>query len=37
MRKDEYFRLLDANEKIISRCVYENIYDRHIRRLFDIE
>ncbi|MBI5010592.1 MAG: hypothetical protein HZB98_13305, partial [Bacteroidia bacterium] len=36
MKKDEYFRLLDANEKIISRCVYENIYNRHICRLFDI-
>ena len=37
MKKDDYFRLLDANEKIISRCVYENIYDRHICRLFDID
>jgi hypothetical protein len=37
MNKDEYFRLLDANENIISRCVYENIFNRHICRLFDIE
>jgi hypothetical protein len=37
VKKDEYFRLLDANEKIISGCVYENIYNRHICRLFDIE
>jgi hypothetical protein len=37
MDKDEYFRLLDANENIISRCVYENIYNRHICRLFGIE
>lgn len=36
VKKDEYFRLLDANEKIISGCVYENIYNRHICRLFDI-
>ena len=36
-KKDEYFRLLDANEKVISKCVYENIYNRHICRLFDIE
>lgn len=35
-KKDEYFRLLDANEKVVSRCVYENIYNRHICRLFDI-
>lgn len=33
---DEYLRLLDANEKIVSQCVYENIYTRHICRLFDI-
>lgn len=35
-KKDEYFKLLDANEKIISGCVYENIYNRHICRLFEI-
>jgi len=34
-KKNEYFRLLDANEKIISGCVYENIYNRHICRLFE--
>jgi hypothetical protein len=33
---DEYFRLIEANEQIISECVYENIYKRHICRLFDI-
>jgi hypothetical protein len=33
---DEYFRLIEANEQIISECVYENIYNRHICRLFDI-
>jgi tagaturonate epimerase len=36
-KKDEFNKLLDANEKIISRCVYENIYNRHICRLFDID
>jgi tagaturonate epimerase len=36
-RKDEYFRLLDANEGTVSQCVYENIYNRHICRLFDIK
>ena len=34
---DEYFRFLEANEQIISECVYENIYNRHICRLFDIK
>ncbi len=33
---DHYYKLLDANEKIVSRCVYENIYNRHICRLFGI-
>jgi len=37
IRKDEYFRLLDAHEKVVSKCVYENIYNRHICRLFDID
>lgn len=37
MRMDEFFRLLDENEKIVSQCVYENMYNRHICRLFDIE
>jgi tagaturonate epimerase len=36
LEMDEYFRLLDANESIVSQCVYENIFDRHISRLFDI-
>lgn len=33
----DYFRLIESNEKIISQCVYENIYNRHICRLFDIK
>lgn len=32
----EYYRLLEANEKTVSQCVYENIYDRHISRLFSL-
>jgi hypothetical protein len=36
LKMDEYFRLLDKNEKIVSECVYDNIYNRHICRLFDI-
>jgi hypothetical protein len=37
MKMDEYFRLLESNEKTVSECVYENIYNRHICRLFDIK
>lgn len=36
-RLDEYLFLLDANRNHISRCVYENIYSRHICRLFSIQ
>jgi tagaturonate epimerase len=35
-RMDEYYSLLEKNEKEISDCVYENIYNRHICRLFNI-
>jgi len=34
---DKYYALLEANEKTVSKCVYENMYNRHICRLFDIE
>ncbi len=37
MKMDEYFSLLDANEKIVAKCVYENMYERHICRLFGIK
>jgi len=33
----EYFRLLEANEETVAKCVYENVYNRHICRLFDIK
>lgn len=33
---ENYFRLLEANEPVVSKCVFENIYKRHICRLFDI-
>jgi hypothetical protein len=36
MKMDEYFRLLDANKKTVSQSVYENMYNRHICRLFEI-
>lgn len=31
-----FHKLLDANESVISGCVFENIYNRHICNLFDI-
>jgi hypothetical protein len=33
--KDEFYNLLDKNKDIVEKCVFENIYDRHIKRLFD--
>jgi hypothetical protein len=36
LKMDTFYRLLEANEETVSKCVYENIYDRHICRLFDI-
>ncbi len=36
VKMDEYFRLLETNEKTVSQCVFENMYDRHICRLFEI-
>jgi tagaturonate epimerase len=36
-RMDAFFSLLDNNEVIVSESVYENIYDRHICRLFGIK
>ena len=37
MNMNDYSRLLETNEKTVSACVYENIYNRHICRLFDID
>jgi hypothetical protein len=37
LNMEEYIRLLEANEKTVSDCVYENIYHRHICRLFDVK
>jgi tagaturonate epimerase len=34
---NDYLKLLKANEDTISECVYENIYNRHICRIFDIK
>lgn len=33
-KMDIFFKLLETNEKIVSKCVYENMYERHIARLF---
>ena len=37
LKMKDYFRLLETNEKTVSACVYENIYNRHICRLFGIK
>jgi tagaturonate epimerase len=37
LKLDEYYKLLEANETTVSKCVFENIYYRHICRLFDIK
>jgi tagaturonate epimerase len=34
-KMDRYYNLLELNRGIVSKCVYENIYDRHICRLFN--
>jgi hypothetical protein len=36
LRISEYYSLLEKNENRISQCVYDNIFHRHISRLFDI-
>jgi hypothetical protein len=32
----DYFSLLELNKQTVSECVFENIYKRHICRIFDI-
>ena len=34
-KMDRYYNLLDSNKKKVSQCVYDNIYERHLRRVFD--
>jgi hypothetical protein len=36
-KMDKYLRLLDEHEAVVSECVYDNIYKRHICKLFDIK
>jgi hypothetical protein len=33
---EKYYRLLEANHRIVGQNVFENIFNRHICRLFDI-
>jgi len=33
-KMDIWFRLLEEHEEVVGRCVFENIYKRHICRLF---
>lgn len=35
-RMKEYYQLLDKYRDIVAGCVFENIYERHIKRLFDL-
>ncbi len=35
-KMDIFFRLLEEHEEVVSECVFDNIYNRHIRLLFDI-
>jgi hypothetical protein len=35
-RMDEFFKLLDKHHDTVAGCVYENLYHRHICRIFGI-
>ena len=37
LKMEEYFKLLDKHEEIVSECVFDNVYNRHISRLFNIK
>ncbi|MDP4222003.1 MAG: tagaturonate epimerase family protein [Bacteroidota bacterium] len=36
-KTNEYFSLLEEHKQVVSECVFENIYQRHILRLFGKE
>ena len=36
-KMDLYFNLLEEHEDIVAECVFENIYSRHICRLFGLK
>ena len=33
---DRYYKLLEGNAEVIGQCVEENIYERHLKRLFNL-
>jgi tagaturonate epimerase len=34
LKIDQYNSLLEKNEEMVAKCVFENMYDRHISRVF---
>ncbi len=36
LKMKDFFRFLELNEQTVSECVFENIYTRHICRIFNI-
>ncbi len=36
-KMDVYFKLLEQHEEVVSECVFENIFNRHICRLFELK
>ena len=36
VKKDEYYRLLEKHKEVVEESVFENLYNRHICRLFRI-
>lgn len=34
-RIDEFNKQIIANKEVVGQCVYDNIYDRHLKRLFE--
>ena len=32
-KMDIYFRLLEEHEEVVSECVFDNIYNRHIMQI----
>jgi tagaturonate epimerase len=36
-KMDVYFKLLGQHEEVVSECVFENIFNRHICRLFELK
>jgi len=36
MQIDRYFELLEKYNEIVNNCVFENIYERHMKLLFEL-